>query len=382
MKKRVAIIGGGASGVLAAILLNNKYDVCIFERQSRILKKVIQSGNGMCNLTNEALGNIDNLKDKYNVDLKDVFKKFDLDKCKETFEELGLIIKKDNEGRYYPYSKKANSVVHVLNRALEEKGVKVYCDTLITSIEHKDKFILNNKYEADIVILASGSKASLNYNYNGYNLAKSLGLKITDVRESLVGLKCVEKVLSLSGIRIKANVDMYINDKQITSNFGEVQFKDDGLSGIVVMEESRFYEKGQNCKLCLDFVYDYKEDELKEKLEALYNKFKSYEEVLAAYVPKMLALNIAKRSESIDDLVKGLKSYTLNITSTYGFENAQVCKGGVSLDDVDINSFESKKVKGLYITGEVLDVDGTCGGYNLHFAWASAFSVSDALNNK
>ena len=175
---------------------------------------------------------------------------------------------------------------------------------------------------------------------------------------------------------------MYINDKQITSNFGEVQFKDDGLSGIVVMEESRFYEKGQNCKLCLDFVYAYKEDELKEKLEALYNKFKSYEEVLAAYVPKMLALNIAKRSESIDDLVKGLKSYTLNITSTYGFENAQVCKGGVSLDDVDINSFESKKVKGLYITGEVLDVDGTCGGYNLHFAWASAFSVSDALNNK
>ena len=382
MKQRVAIIGGGASGVLAAILLNNKYDVCIFERQSRILKKVIQSGNGMCNLTNDALADISCLNDKYNTKLTDVFKKFDLDKCKETFEALGLIIRKDNEGRYYPYSKKANSVVHVLNRALEEKNVKVYCDTLITSIEKKDKFILNNKYEADIVILASGSKASVNYNYNGYNLAKSLGLKIVDVRESLVGLKCAEKVLSLSGIRIKANVDMYINDKQITSDFGEVQFKDDGLSGIVVMEESRFYEKGQNCKLNLDFVYDYKEEDLKEELVKLYYKFGSYEEALIAFVPKMLAQDIAKRSKSIDDLVKNLKSYTLHITSTYGFESAQVCKGGVSLDEIDLNSFESKKHKGLYITGELLDVDGTCGGYNLHFAWASAFSVSNALNNK
>lgn len=382
MKKRVAIIGGGASGVLTAVLLNNKYDVVIFERQSRILKKVLASGNGMCNLTNEAFSDTCNLADKFNVELSEVFKKFDLNKCMATFDALGLVIKKDNEGRYYPYSKKANSVVYILKRELDKKNIKIYSDTVINSIEKKDKFILNGKFETDALVLATGSKASINYNYNGYNLAKSLGLKIVDVRESLVGLKCEENIKALSGIRLKANASMYINDKLIATNFGEVQFKDEGVSGIVVMEESRFYQKDAKCKISLDFLCDYTREELKEKLEKLYIKFGSYEEALIAFLPKMLALDIAKRSQTIDDLVNHLKAFTLHITSTYGFENAQVCRGGVSLDEIDLNTMESKKIKDLYITGELLDVDGTCGGYNLHFAWASAYIVSQALNNK
>ena len=382
MKKRLAIIGGGASGVLTAILLNDKYDVCIFEGQSRILKKVLASGNGMCNLTNVAFNDINNLKDKYNVELDEVFTKFDLEKCINTFSDLGLVIKKDNEGRFYPYSKKANSVVHVLNRALEKKNVKIYTYTLINSILKKDRFILNNKYEADIVVFATGSKASITYKYNGYDMLNDMGLKLKPIEESLVGLKCKENIKSLSGLRVKANVDMYIDDKHINTNFGEVQFKDEGISGIVVMEESRFYQRGKNNSLSLDFVYDYKKDELASLLETLYNKYGTYEEALMAFVPKMLAIDIAKKSKSINDLVANLKEYKLNITSTYGFENAQVCKGGLSLDEIDLNTFEAKKIKDLYITGEVLDVDGTCGGYNLHFAWASAYIVSSTLNNK
>ena len=377
MKKRVAIIGGGASGVLAAFLLSDKFDVCIYERQNRILKKVLQSGNGMCNLTNAYLD-----VSKYNTDITSVLERFDLNKCIDTFEKIGLIIKSDNEGRYYPYSKRSASVVHVLNRAINEKNVKVLTDTCIEKIEYNNGFVLNGKFVSDYLVIATGSLAAISFKYNIYDALKPFNLKINPFKPALVGFKVEENVKSLSGLRVKASVSLIKNNEIIKKIDGEVQFKDDGLSGIVVMELSRYFDANGKYSLSLDLMSDYDEDKVRDVINKLYKREKSLEEVLMGILPKMIAVDISKRCKNIDEAIYLIKHYAFNIKTTYGFENCQVCKGGVDLSEIDLNTFASLKNKNLYFSGEVLDVDGTCGGYNLHFAWASAYIISEDLNKK
>lgn len=379
MKKSIGIIGGGASGVFSAIQLSKRFDVTIYERQSRILKKVLQSGNGMCNLTNENVSKSDIL-DIYNTELiKPTLDVFDYNKCIEVFNDLGLIIKKDNEGRCYPYSKKASTVVDILVRGLEENNVKVVCDTNIESIKKSDKFILNNKYEHDYLIVSTGSKSFVGFNYNAYDMIKKLGISLTNIHPSLVGFKTIENIKSLSGLRFKSKVKLLGNDKLIDERIGEVQFKDDGISGIVIMELSRLYDKNKKCSVILDLMNEYSQDSLEDILNKYYKKYNNLEDALKGILPKMLYNDILKRSKSVKDVVYNIKNYKLNIKDTYGFENSQVSRGGVCLDEIDLNTYESRNIKNLYFVGEVLDVDGTCGGYNLHFAWASSYMMAKSL---
>ena len=368
--------------MLLANLLNETFEISIFEAQNRILKKVLASGNGMCYLSNPAFCDVNNLDNKFNTNLDMVFKRFDLNKLKEVFKDLGLILKEDGEGRLYPYSKKANNVYEVLSRNIDNKGVKIYTNTLIEDIKCSNTFLLNNKYEFDYVVFACGSKASINFKYNAYDILKDLGFKINDVKPSLVGLKTYENIKSISGLRQKAKVSLYIDDKLVDCNHGEVQFKDDGISGIVIMEESRFFDKNKKCVIKLDFMEEYDDKSLYDLIKELNKKYQDYKDLLIGLLPKMLAFDIADKSKNIDDIVYNLKNYTLNIKDTYGFDNCQVVRGGVDLDEIDLNTFEAKKIKNLYFMGEVLDVDGTCGGFNLHFAWASSYIVSEALNKK
>lgn len=377
-RKKVAIIGGGASGALCAILIK-KYcncDVTIFELQPRILKKLLQTGNGMCNLTNDLIDS-----SKYNTDkIQNLLKEFNTIECKKVFNDLGLLIKKDNEGRYYPYSRKATTVCDILIRTIEKEKINIICDTNINKIRCDNGFTLyssKENYYADYVIVSCGGNSSILYKNSGYEMLEKIGHHITPLQPSLVGFKVKENMKSLAGIRIKAKVDLHVGN-EIKSGSGEIQLKDDGISGIVIMELSRFYDKNKKCFLSIDLMSDYDYNEIKNIISGFYKKSISIEDALNGIFPKMIVKDIINRCKdnNIDNIINIIKNYTFNIISMYGFENSQVTKGGVDLEDIDLNTFESLVVKNLYLIGEVLDVDGTCGGYNLHFAWASAYKSS------
>lgn len=384
--KNIAIIGGGASGVLSAILLkkNCECNVTIFEKQNRILKKVLNTGNGMCNITNENCNDINNIANFYNTDLlNDVFLNFDVNKLKETFDNMGLVINSDSKGRYYPYSKKANTVIDVFLREIENNKIKVLVDTEIVSIEKG--FILKDNnhrvYNFDYVIVASGGKSAIGFENNVYDILKRLGHNIVSVKPSLVGFKIKENIKSLSGLRFKAGLSLYKDNQKIASSEGEVQFKDDGISGICVMDLSRYYNRG-NYYIEMDLMNDYNEFELNKLINDYYFKYQDINEVLLGIFPKMLASDLIKKVNNIKELVYLIKHYKLTIMDTYGFKFSQVSRGGLSLDMIDHKSLESKLINDLYLCGEVLDVDGACGGYNLHFAWASAYAVARNIGKK
>jgi len=383
-KKKVAIIGGGASGVFSGILLSSSkdIDVTIFEKQNRILKKLLQTGNGMCNITNSDCDNIDN----YNTDLiKDTLIKFNHNKELEIFSDLGLLIKEETEGRCYPYSKKASTVFDIFDRALKNNNVNVHTDIDVKDIKCENGYkLITNKgnFAFDYVIVSTGSKSNIGFDYDMYNILKKNGFNIVKPRPSLVGFKTVENIKPLSGIRFKASVKLVENDKVKEIRSGEVQFKDDGVSGIVIMELSRLYNRDAKTYISLDLMSDYTEDELTNIIANNVSKYHSLDACIMGMLPKMMVLDIVKKAEDINSVVKLIKNYKLNIKDTYDFNQSQVTRGGVDLNDVNLATYESKNKKNMYLIGEVLDVDGNCGGYNLHFAFASAYVASMSILEK
>lgn len=383
---RIAIIGGGASGMLASILLkrkNRNFDITIFEKNDRLGKKLLQTGNGMCNLTNVNC-NSDHLDNYNNEAIKCILEKYDYCYINKLFNDLGVLTVSDNEGRIYPYSRKASNVLDVLIKNIELLKIKVRLNYECKKVEYK-----NNKYyiqddEYDKVILSCGGVASINGEYRALDIINNLKLKRKEYVPSLVALKTKENVKAMSGLRIKGDVSYYLDNTFIEKRYGELLFKDDGISGIVIFELSRNFNKRKNNKVVIDLMKEYSLNEIKEILNKNYELFKSLEDGLLGLFPKMIANDLLKRVRNSKDLISDLafliKNYSFEIIETYGFKFAQVSRGGVDLSEVDINTLESVKYSGLYLTGEMLDVDGTCGGFNLHFAWASAVNVCDSIN--
>ena len=347
----VIVIGGGASGVTCATQIkkrNPNLSVLILEQNDKILKKLLKTGNGKCNL-----GNLDISREHYyHFDFfKDLIKDFDL---KEFFKEMGLVIKSDNMGRLYPYSETATSVVNIFLNEIKKEGIEVRCSYKVEEIKKtNDVFSINKDYEARFVVVSTGSCSC--EKTNGYDLAKSLNNSITPLRPILTPIKVKEETKSLSGIKVKCQLK--VNDFE---RKGEILFKDDGISGILALEASRFCNIGD--VISLDFAYDLEKNEIEDIIKGDEKEVK-----LNGLLPKMLA----KKVKTIDDI----KCFKLTVSGFYGFDNSQVTRGGVSLDDVS-RSFESKKCEGVYFCGEVLDIDGDCGGYNLYFAWLSGVNVA------
>ena len=357
---KVGIIGGGACGVITAITIkknNRNIDVTILEQNDRILKKLLKTGNGKCNIANNII-----TSDMYN-DYTLIDNNSDINVLKELM-DLGLVLKETTLGRVYPYSEQAKSVVNVILRDLDKYGVEVKTDYKVTSINKKGNcYYVNNELLFDYLVIATGSIAQ--EETNGYELLESLKHHITPLRPALVPIKVKEKVDHLQGLRIKCNATL--NNKTLS---GEILFKNDGLSGILALDLSRYGNIGD--VISLDLMPEYREDEIDEMIKAT-----KKEEALEGIFVKMIAHEILKRGNNTSYIIKHL---TFTISGFYGYNDGQIVKGGLELSEID--DFESKINKNLFVGGEVLDVDGASGGYNLYFAWLSGIVIAQKILNK
>ena len=397
MKTEIAVIGGGASGLMAAITAKKSgKEVIILERKDRILKKVLITGNGRCNITN-VNANISNYFGKNISSVENILNKFTPQNTMDFFNELGIVCNEENRGKVYPLSGQASSVVDALRFEAEKLGIKIETEFYVRKIE-KDGFKFRiysedrKKIEAGRVIIAAGGQSypELGSNGSGFELAKELGHSVTKLSPSIVQLKTEKnQVKGLQGIKTDVAVTAYGDNKKICTYDGELLFTDYGISGNVVFNISFVMPLYKNVEFEIDFMekFDYNElyEMLKERKRVLSHL--TMENYFNGMINKKLGQflskvsGIEKLSKPVKDLNDSeirklctvLKKYRIKILDTTGFKNAQVTAGGVSLDEVNSETLESKIVKGLYFSGEVLDVYGECGGFNLQWAWASGY---------
>ncbi len=405
--KQVIVIGGGASGLMAAVTAaSNGAKVTLLEGMEKPGKKILVTGNGRCNLTNTD----ETRKDRYrgsNPDfIESVIGQFPVRKTMEYFEQLGLLLQIRN-GYVYPYVNQASAVQELLLLEAARLHVKVKCNEKVKTLEPTENgWKVQTEtwcYSCHRVILAAGSCAApgTGSDGSGYVLAKNLGHRIIAPMEALVPLKVSENwVRKLSGIRMPAGITLKIlpdgkqRDCPLLGCFhedGELQWTEYGISGIVVFQLSRYAVRALAEKKAvlaeLDLMPEYEEEQLFRHMKNRM-RYERTEEWLTGLLPKkmipvILELCGLKSSKKISELTESeirsvvhkCKQLTLHVTGCKSFEAAQVCSGGVDTDQADPLTLESKRTPGLYFAGEVLDVDGICGGYNLQWAWSSGYTA-------
>ena len=397
---KVGIIGGGASGMMSAILLNREgFDVTILEKNSTLGKKILMTGNGRCNYFNQDMD-----VDKYYTSdyefLKTIVNEENILKAKEFLNSLGLVPRIKN-GYYYPMSNTATSVLNAFLTEIERLKIKTILDSEINSIkkiENKYQIMVNGKKMLfDKIIIAIGSKAGLKENAN-YELLNSLGIKMTPILPALCPLVLNGDFFNKwSGIRAEARVSIYENDKFLKSDLGEVQLTDYGISGICVMNLSSLVSKAlyqkQKVKVHLNFLPNIEKENIDKWLTLRDNTLyqRTVIELLESIIPyKLLYILVSKAGiksnchyksltqKEKDDLINNLSDLTLEIRETKEIFKGQVVTGGIPINRVK-TTLEDKEYAGLYYTGEILDVDGICGGFNLGFAWLSSIVVSEDI---
>lgn len=394
-KRNIIIIGGGASGLVAAITAARAgADVTILEQKERLGKKILSTGNGRCNYTNARMDTSFFRGEDLSI-VENVLSQFDANDTLKFFEDLGIFPKERN-GYYYPKSDQASAVLDVLCMEIERLGVNVYCDTKVVSIQKKEEFFVKTTkciFASDAVILSTGGKASpvLGSDGSGYALAKSFGHSITPVVPALVQLHGKGTFFKMvSGVRADAKVSLYVNNQRIAADTGELQLTNYGISGIPVFQISRYaalaLQRKETPIVNIDFMPEFEEAALRSFLvkRKSRNPEKTAEEFLIGVLNKKLIPVLLRASgiaidtkirmlkeEQIQRLCEKLKRFSIEIIKTNSFEQAQVCAGGVLTSEVHAKTLESRLQEGLYITGELLDVDGVCGGYNLQWAWAT-----------
>ncbi|MBR5509379.1 MAG: NAD(P)/FAD-dependent oxidoreductase [Lachnospiraceae bacterium] len=396
--KKVIVIGGGASGLMAAIAAARQgAKVTLLEKNKQTGKKILVTGNGRCNFTNR-----DQDLSKYRSDHPELVKQaldaFSMSQTVDFFEELGLLVK-DRNGYLYPNSGQAASVAELLRLEAQRLQIKMSCNTEVLVIE-KENGIFQVKtdgwvYEGDVVILACGSKAApeTGSTGDGYRFAEHFGHTVIIPLPALTGVHAAEKdCAKLAGVRQDAKVTLFVNGEKCTEDEGEVQFTAYGLSGIPVFQISRYasraLEAGKTCEIFLDlcpvYTVEWIENILRDKQTFTGNR--SGTDVLLGMFPEKLSQVLLERAgvslkkkgkewsdKEIHRLAVQIKQFGFSVTKCRGYEQAQICTGGIPLDELKGISMESKKIPGLYLAGELLDVDGACGGYNLQWAWTSGY---------
>ena len=391
---KIAIIGAGASGMTAAITAaaSGVHEVLLFERQARVGKKLLATGNGRCNLTNYQ-ANVNRYHGSDPSFVQSALNEYPVASVLDFFQTLGLYTVTENGGRVYPYSDQANSVVDVLRFALVRRNIRLLTGTEITSVKHTEEgFVLKSgdeRWTADRLIVACGGAAGtkLGGGLSGYQLLKSLGHHCTKLYPALVQLKTdSELVRGLKGVRANAGLKLKVNDAVLAESWGEVQFTDYGVSGPAVFEISRVASTSGPSVLHLDLLPGKSSDELLSSLCIRISRYPTMlcDDLLTGTLHNRLGRVLCKASgipqktpltslnwKQLTSLVEKSHDFSLNIIGTMGMDNAQVTAGGVYTQEFDPKTLQSRIVPGLYASGEVLDVDGDCGGFNLQWAWAS-----------
>ena len=399
--RHVVVVGGGASGIVAAIsAARNGAKVTLIEHKDRVGKKLLSTGNGRCNLTNTYMNSECFRSDDISLVSK-VLEKFGTHETILFFEELGAFLK-DRNGYVYPFSDQASTVLDVLRMELDRLHVSIAANQKVKNItKSKQQFTIKTDQEcfvSDAVILATGGKAAsvLGSDGSGYDLAKNFGHHISPVVPALVQLKCKgDYFKQISGVRTQAKVSLYVDQSLISSDVGELQLTNYGISGIPVFQISRYAAKAlyehKTVFAELDFLPHIGEKELEELIENRLQKHghKTAEDFMTGLLHKKLATMLLKESkiplhvvmndvyvEKINYLIKLCKRFQVTVLDTNDFEQAQVCAGGVKTVEVH-ETLESIYEENLYLIGELLDVDGICGGYNLQWAWATGFIAGE-----
>ena len=409
---KIAVIGGGASGLACAIELmrtvkeRDDVKVVVFEKLSRIGKKILVTGNGRCNLTNT---NAVNSGFRGDVEFAaSVLNKYTPESNIRFFNELGLYTREEEEGRVYPLSNQASSVLDVLRFECSRLGIEIVCDYHAVHLKKifngvVDKLVINNRDRFDYVVVAAGGKAAKVHGTDGdsYELLKLMEHRIKPVAPALVSLNCDDFTKALKGIRSICKLHLVINGEKKLENYGEVQFTDYGLSGIPVMQLSRYVSMSPSHDICinLDVTPDFTHDEIENYI---FDR-REYgtglcENLLIGIMNKQLCITLLKEcgiapngrifelcDSDVIRLARLCKCWKIRVKTARGFDFAQVTAGGADCSQFNPETMESKLCNNLFCCGEALDIDGDCGGYNLQWAWSSGraagHTIGERINN-
>lgn len=378
---QVCIIGGGAAGMATAVEIatNNKdIEILLIEKKDKPGSKILASGNGRCNISN-------NQCPRFGETAK-------------FFRNIGVEIKVTEEGRAYPVSEKASDVVFALVNMLKIYNIKIMDNQKAEDIKyigehnfeiHTDK---GTVIKAENVVLATGGKSAPQFGTtgDGYVMAKKLGHKISKLIPVLVPVECTNDTIgNISGTRAKCSVTLFRNDFFVETQQGELQFTKDGLSGICIFNLSSFIRLNENTKFEdyrfeVDFLDRYSFMEVFHILSLRRNikDFKTidiFNSIVNRNIAEKLLKEFAKKYEfardlddkTLEDIIYSFKKVKFNVTGVKGWKDAQCTAGGVDWDEFDDDTMESKKCKGLYFAGEIIDYNGPCGGFNLENAWSN-----------
>jgi len=399
MKHSLIIVGGGAAGLTSALIAKDfGIDVAIIEGTDRVGKKLLTTGNGRCNISNTNINN-----NRYHSENENFFEhtldSFNIDHTIDFFSSLGIPIVTLEGGKMFPMSLQASSVLDILRFAIEEKHIPVYTNTKAKEITIKnDGFKIltadNSTYTCEKLIMATGGKSApkTGSDGSGYTLAKQLGHSVLSTVPALVQLKLnYNRLKALSGVKFDGNAEIFINDKLVQKEFGEILFTDYGISGPPILQLSRTasygLSKNNKVSLKIDMLPTISSEDLKEFLENHWSLFanRSANDSFIGIINKKMIPIILKEA-SIEDVHKPccnlnlkekdalfilLKQWKFEVSGTNTFANAQVTAGGINTKEINSQTLESNIVPNLYFAGEILDVDGDCGGYNLQWAWSS-----------
>ena len=387
---KIGIIGGGVTGTYLAILLSQKYPnfkITLFEKNEKINKKIYVTGNGRCNLGNK---NIKPYSYSNRSFSKPILDKYNLDLQRKWLSSLGIETYEDDNGLIYPISESAKQVGAILQDDLISKNVKILrnCRVFRYLAEKNQVKIFTEKDEFlfDKVIFCAGAKSSSKFGSDGnlINEFKNHKYNFIDYKPGLTPIKIKEIVKEIDGVRVEAVVSILQNNKLIHKEQGEVLFKKDGLSGIVIFNCSSIIARlkdQKNIKIILDIVSPLKvnfQSLLTKNIELLNNPFDSfYVPQLSNYLKKLLKISYFKKDQ-VSDITKKLLNLEFNFKELYSFDNSQVSVGGISTKDLN-NDLSSKIEKNVYFAGEMVDVDGLCGGFNLMWCLASAMNIADKI---
>lgn len=413
--KKVVIVGGGASGMTAAISCkrsNPNYDVIILEKNFKLGRKILATGSGRCNITNKGVN-----VERYHTSsdskelISNTFESFGYEKIENFLEEIGILIKEENRGRMFPRTDQSLTITKAFEEELGILDIKVEYNSKVISIEKdnnrfmvkcvdslpsEDKSIKpkNLIIESDYVIISTGgmSYKDLGTTGDGYVFAKDLGHSLVENFPSITSLKIQnDDAKKIAGIRQEVNLKIEVNHKIEKEFYEEILYTDYGLSGSAVFQMSRFaiepLIKRKDVNIILDFVSDKTEKELERYLlnKMRINPQKEMLSILLGFINYNLIEHLFTGLENkkcknitekdIAEIVLNLKNKKYRVTGYKEYEQAQVTTGGVNIDEINPKTLESKIVKGLYFCGEILDVDGDCGGFNLSWAWSSGFTA-------